>query len=764
MTVLERRYLKKKDGKPAEGPEDMFRRVAGNIAQVESRVYGKTEGEAKKIEEAFFDMMVNLEFMPNSPTLMNAGRELQQLAACFVLPVEDSMEGIFDAVKYAALIQKSGGGVGFAFSRLRPKGDEVSSTGGVASGPVSFMKVFNAATNAVKQGGKRRGANMGILRVDHPDIFEFITSKRDDKELTNFNISVAATDAFMEAVKADEPFDLVNPRTGEVVKTVRARDIFDAIVDGAWKNGDPGIIFIDRINRDNPTPQLGVIESTNPCGEQPLLPYEACNLGSINLAHMVRQNEKGKPEIDDSHLEDTVRLAVRFLDDVIDASRYPLEQIEKMVHGNRKIGLGVMGFADMLIKLSVPYDSDEAVEKAREVMSFIQRAARDASADLARERGPFPNFKGSIYDVPGGPMLRNATITTIAPTGTISIIAGCSSGVEPLFAVCYVRNVLDNDKLIEVNPLFQDIARERGFYSDELMKRIAEVGSVRGIPEIPEDIQRLFATAHDISPEWHVRIQAAFQEFTDNAVSKTVNLRHDATRDDVRSALMLAYELGCKGITVFRDRSRESQVLRVEGESPQPADREKALQHEEGYVERVPRKRPQVTFGRTEKVRTGCGNVYVTVNEDEHGLCEVFTSIGKSGGCASAQSEAISRLISLALRAGVKPEWIIKHLRGIRCPSPSWQKGGQIISSCPDAIGIVLEHYIRSTRGQEGDAAAGGASPAAPSPDPDPDPEAESGPPDNWDGLTGACPECGGHMRHENGCSTCILCGYSKCS
>ncbi|HHV62448.1 MAG TPA: TSCPD domain-containing protein [Firmicutes bacterium] len=1064
---------------------------------------------------------------------------------------------------------------GFSFSRLRPKGDIVKSTGGVASGPVSFMKVFNAATNAIKQGGVRRGACMGILRVDHPDIFEFITSKRDDKELTNFNISVAATDAFMEAVKADAPFDLINPRTGAVVKTVRARDIFDAIVDGAWKNGDPGIIFIDRINKDNPTPHLGAIESTNPCivgdarvatefgllrmdeivarfrdgglrvvtddrvleyewtrdgttgtgtvsskggvtlntisrafatgvkptvkittkcgyeleltpdhkvfttegwvpagqlrpgyhkvliqpasggfssdftlplavmniskgskgriykfnfptkwswdlglvlgwligngwlridrknslvgfvfsredlevmerissilnswyghsihpvqretgiyhlsyrskyfagfftslgvlpssaedkvvpeslftapreavlgflcglfssdgtvamdpngtayirltaksrrllqgtqllllslgiksriydrsrplrmafsyqdknrgershtcgcglfelqisredmarfieivgfvnskhqsklsrivekprvpyespfwdviegvtpgetrpvydlteptthsfiangivisncGEQPLLPYEACNLGSINLARMVKQGEGGRVEIDYPHLENTVRLAVRFLDDVIDASRYPLEQIEKMVHDNRKIGLGVMGFADMLIKLGIPYDSDEAVEKAREVMSFIQRVARDASAGLARERGPFPNFKGSIYDVPGGPALRNATTTTIAPTGTISIIAGCSSGVEPLFAVCYVRNVLDNDNLLEVNPLFQDIAKERGFYSEELMRRIAEVGSVRGIPEVPADVQRLFATAHDISPEWHVRIQAAFQEFTDNAVSKTVNLRHDATREDVRSILMLAYELGCKGITVFRDRSRESQVLRVGSEGTRQDDAQYAGQ--QGYIERVPRKRPQVTFGRTEKVRTGCGNVYVTVNEDEHGLCEVFTSIGKSGGCASAQSEAISRLISLALRAGVKPEWIIKHLRGIRCPSPSWQKGGQIISSCPDAIGIVLEHYLQSTRGRDetpkqDEAATGGIDPSSPASDP----ETESGPPDNWDGLTGACPECGGHMRHENGCSTCILCGYSKCS
>ncbi|HHY46442.1 MAG TPA: TSCPD domain-containing protein [Firmicutes bacterium] len=995
ITVLERRYLKKQDGKVCETPEDMFRRVARNIASVEAAVYGKDEDFVREMEERFYRLMTSLDFLPNSPTLMNAGRELQQLAACFVLPVEDSMEGIFDAVKYAALIQKSGGGVGFAFSRLRPKGDEVSSTGGVASGPVSFMKVFNAATNAVKQGGRRRGANMGILRVDHPDIFEFITSKHDDKELTNFNISVAATDAFMEAVKADGPFDLINPRTGAVVKTVRAREIFDAIVEGAWKNGDPGIIFIDRINRDNPTPKLGGIESTNPCitgdalvstelgllrmdeivarfgsgglrvvtdnrvlaltqayiregtsggavpdngilstdgttlhpisrafssgmrptvrlitrhgfgleltpdhkvmttsgwvragnlkpgyhrvliksdtsalptdvvdkvipggikpvydltepathsfiangivisncGEQPLLPYEACNLGSINLAHMVRQGGEGKPEIDYPRLEDTVRLAVRFLDDVIDASRYPLDLIEKMAHGNRKIGLGVMGFADMLIKLGIPYDSEEAVEKAREVMGFIQRIAREASADLAQERGPFPNFEGSIYDVPGGPKLRNATTTTVAPTGTISIIAGCSSGVEPLFAVCYVRNVLDNDRLIEVNPLFEAIARERGFYSDELMKRIAEVGSVRGLPEVPEDVQRLFVTAHEISPEWHIRVQAAFQEFTDNAVSKTVNLRHDATQEDVRNILLLAYDLGCKGVTVYRDRSRSSQVLQVESAEKDSAGRDSAAGDftpkdsparkaparggatgsgtiRTGRPEMMPRPRPQVTYGRTEKVLTGCGNVYVTVNEDGEGLCEIFTSIGKSGGCAAAQSEAISRLVSMALRAGIKPQAIVKHLRGIRCPSPSWQKG-QVVLSCPDAIGIVLEHYLAERGEGQGDAQGqqhipvsypvpgeregdspikGGPSPAGhatghalsdqepkgglapkdnparhgnPAPVDDPD-ISESG--ETWDTITGACPECGGHMRHENGCATCVFCGYSKCS
>ncbi|NPV52182.1 MAG: vitamin B12-dependent ribonucleotide reductase [Firmicutes bacterium] len=743
LTVLERRYLKKQNGKVIETPEEMFRRVARAVAEVE-RIYTRDKGFIRDMEERFYSVMEQLDFIPNSPTLMNAGQEFQQLAACFVLPVGDSMEEIFDAVKYAALIHKSGGGVGFAFSRLRPKGDEVSSTGGVASGPVSFMKVFNAATEAVKQGGRRRGANMGVLRVDHLDVMEFIQCKEKDSEITNFNISVAVTDDFMKAVKEDKLFDLINPRTGQVTKTIRAREVFDAIVEGAWRNGEPGVLFLDRINAANPTPALGEIEGSNPCGEVPLLPYEACVLGSINLSHMVKPDTQ---EIDYERLERVVRLAVRFLDNTIDASHYPLEQILKAVWRTRKIGLGVMGFADMLIQLGIPYNSDEAVSKAREVMSFIWRIARKESARLAEEKGPFPAFKGSALDKSGTGWLRNATLTTIAPTGTISIIANCSSGIEPLFAVSYVRNVLDNDQLVEVHPLFEKVARERGFYSPELMRKISERGTVKGMEEVPEDVQRLFVTAHDIDPEWHVKIQAAFQEFTDNAVSKTVNLRHDATVDDVRRAILLAYELGCKGITVYRDGSRSSQVLvkgQAQGDIKQKTPEDKGI---------APRQRPQVTHGRTERMQTGCGNVYVTVNEDEHGLCEVFTSIGKSGGCASAQSQALSRLISVALRAGIKPEAIVKHLRGIRCPAPAWQKGGAVLS-CPDAIGIVLEHYLEEKQGGQG------TSEAAASVD---NPHKGNGLP-YIENHMGACPECGGHMRHENGCATCSSCGYSRCS
>jgi len=751
--VLEKRYLRKEHGKVVETPEDMFRRVAHNIAQVETAVYGSSEETAAFWEETWYEMMTNLLFLPNSPTLMNAGRDLQQLSACFVLPVEDSMEAIFDAIKNAALIHKSGGGTGFSFSRLRPKNDQVLSTGGVASGPVSFMKVFNAATSAVKQGGTRRGANMGILRVDHPDILEFIRAKEDNSELTNFNISVALTDDFMKAVENDLKYDLRNPRTGQVVGSLRAREVFDLIVDGAWRNGEPGVIFIDRINAANPTPKLGEIESTNPCGEQPLLPNESCNLGSINLSRMVKQREIGF-EIDWDLLEKTVRSAVRFLDNVIDANRYPLPEIERMTKLTRKIGLGVMGFADMLIRLGIPYNSDEAVNVARQVIKFIRTKAEEESVSLARERGSFPAFKDSVY---AGklPCLRNATLTTIAPTGTISIIAGCSSGIEPLFAICFVRNVLDNDRLIEVNPLFEKVARERGFYSKELMEAVASRGSLVGIEGIPEDVRRVFVTAHDIAPLEHVKIQAAFQEFTDNAVSKTVNLPNSATREDVKQVLLEAYKLGCKGVTVYRDGSRESQVLSVQRQPASSAPGSSAP--EAAPAERTPRERPMVTYGQTVKVKTGCGNVYVTVNRDEYGLCEVFTSIGKSGGCASAQSEAISRLISLALRSGVSVQAVIHHLKGIRCPSPAWHNG-QVIYSCPDAIGRVLEQVVSEKGADKESSSAEFAAAAAESP-------AKKGNGlSDLDNHVGACPDCGGHIVYQDGCAVCICCGYSRCS
>ncbi len=570
LKVLEGRYLKRdENGNVTENPEEMFRRVAGTIALAE-KTYGAGDNEIRTIEGDFYEIMSSLEFLPNSPTLINAGRELGQLAACFVLPVEDSMVSIFESLKNAALILQSGGGTGFSFSRLRPRRDKVMSTGGIASGPVSFMKVFNTATEVIKQGGARRGANMGILRIDHPDIIDFITVKRDHRELANFNISVAVTDSFMEAVEKDGEYDLLNPRTGRTSGRKKAREVLDQIIESAWETGDPGLIFIDRINRDNPTPNLGVIESTNPCGEQPLLPNEACVLGSINLAKMVKTvhgsrftvhgshttvNRKRSTvngyEIDYEKLEKTVRLAVRFLDNAIDANRYPMPQIEAMHKGNRKIGLGVMGWADMLINLGIPYDSEKAINLAREVMRFIRDKARDESASLAEKRGIFPNFNGSIYDREGMPRVRNATTTTIAPTGTLSIIANCSSGIEPLFAVVYTRHVMDT-ALEEVNSLFVKRAKEEGFYSDDLMKKIAEKGTLRGIKEVPRKVKKLFITAHDISPECHINMQSAFQEYTDNAVSKTINLPKKAAKEDVRKAYLYAYAKGCKGITIYR--------------------------------------------------------------------------------------------------------------------------------------------------------------------------------------------------------------------
>jgi ribonucleoside-diphosphate reductase alpha chain len=559
-TVLERRYLLRNDqGIVAETPDELFERVARNVAQADLHYDGRPD--VRRTERRFLQMMADFEFLPNSPTLMNAGRPLQQLAACFVLPVADSLESIFESVKNTALIHQSGGGTGFSFSRLRPRNDPVRTTGGAASGPVSFMRVFNMATEVIKQGGTRRGANMGILRVDHPDILEFIASKENSGELSNFNISVAITDQFMEAVEEDLFFPLLHPSTLKVIKKVKARDVVDRIAEMAWRTGDPGMVFIDRINRDNPTPRLGDMESTNPCGEQPLLPYEPCNLGSINLARMLKGGHDRR-KIDWERLGRVVADAVHFLDNAIDMSRYPLDETDKMAKGNRKIGLGVMGFADLLIRLGIPYDSDEAVRTGEQIMQFIQAKGHDMSEELARVRGLFPNFRGSRYDQEGAPRPRNATVTTIAPTGTLSIIAGCSSGIEPLFALSYVRHVLGNVELPELYEPFLETARERGFYSKELLLALTTGSSIQGRDEVPADVKRVYVTAYDIAPAWHIRMQAAFQRHTDNAVSKTINFPQKASVDDIREAFLVAYREGVKGITIFRSGSRSEQVLK----------------------------------------------------------------------------------------------------------------------------------------------------------------------------------------------------------
>lgn len=1152
VKVLEKRYLSKDEtGKLLEDPEGMFKRVAKAIAEADSN--HSSVSELKAIEKEFYDMMTNLEFLPNSPTLMNAGRPLGQLSACFVLPIEDTMEGIFESIKNAALIHKSGGGTGFSFSRLRPKGAAVNSTGGVASGPISFMKVFNSATEAVKQGGTRRGANMGILRVDHPDIREFITCKQDNKDITNFNISVAITEEFMKAVESNGSYDLIDPKTKQVVKRENAGEIFDLIVDNAWNNGEPGIIFVDRLNRDNITPELGTIESTNPCitgdswvltgegpaqvmdilgtetslalngsfhktdkngffktgikdvirlktdrgyelsltrdhwvrtasgvtrfkieeewkpagelrpgdriilsnnrgltwngkgsynegyllgmligdgtlkkeggiicvwgkdedaqalmkaagdaaytlphrgdfkgfqseiegrmenrmrlaalrdlageygilpgakkvtaavektgsdfhagflkgifdtdgtvlgsqekglsvrlwqkdseclktvqrmlhrlgiastiynnrkksgtksmpdgkgsyreykveagselvisqdnlfqfaekigfssskkrnrlkeglhnykrnlnrerflatvtectgeeacevfdvqvpginafdangiyihncGEQPLLPYEACNLGSINLSVMVKNNG-GKPDVDYDRLGAVVHKAVHFLDNVIDVNKYPLPEIDEMTRGTRKIGLGVMGWADMLCKLNIAYNSQKAINLAEKLMHFIQEESRKESIEIAKKKGVFPFFEKSIYkDL--GINVRNATTTTIAPTGTLSIIAGCSSGIEPLFAISYIRNVMDNDELLEVNPLFRQIATIDGFYSDDLMKRIARKGTIRDFPEIPKSLQNVFVTAHDISPEWHVKMQAAFQKYTDNAVSKTVNLGHEASREDVRDVFELAYKTYCKGVTIYRDGSRDMQVLNigaVKGKEDEKAAGEKAAEAQN--VKIGPRPRPDITTGFTEKVKIGCGNLYITVNYDEHGICEVFTNTGRAGGCPS-QSEATSRLVSIALRSGIDAKSIVEQLKGIRCPSTIRQKDLKVMS-CPDAIGRLIEKVLKLQNGNGNGNGAhiedyhaeeikGISAQNAPRPTAKCDTECsictmkdictnpgKDVPEDAYEvnaAKITSCPECGKEVEHEGGCVICRHCGFSKC-
>ena len=754
LEVLNKRYLRRdKNGNVIETPEQLLKRVANAIAEADSSYTSKIN--IQKTAKKFYEIMSRKDFMPNSPTLMNAGRELGQLSACFVLPVEDSMESIFQTLKDTALIHKSGGGTGFSFSNIRPKSSIVKTTSGVASGPISFIKVYNAATEAVKQGGTRRGANMGILRVDHPDILDFINCKLDSTELTNFNISVALTDQFMEKVRKREHYELINPLDDSVTGTLNAADVFKLIAKNAWANGDPGIIFVDKINEFNPTPKLGDIEATNPCGEQPLLSNEACNLGSINLANFITDGK-----FDYERLKGIIDTSVHFLDNVIDVNKYPLRKIDKMVKQSRKIGLGVMGFADVLFKLRIPYNSDEALKLADEIMKFIYNRAKEASIKLSTSRGTFPVWNESIYS-PDGPKLRNSTFITIAPTGTISMISDCSSGIEPIFSLVFTKHVMDGTELLYVNQYFEEACREAGIYSEELMEKVKSKGSIQDMEEIPENIKKVFVTAHDISPEWHVRMQASFQKWVDAAVSKTCNFPKSSTVQDVIDAYWLAYEAGCKGITIYRDGSRDEQVLYV-GKKGKPSSHQ-FIQFDQTIHPRI---RPQNTKGVTKRIRTGLGTLYVTINEDDYGLCEVFTNIGKAGSQAQVESEAISRLISLALRSGIDVQDVIKQLKGIGGPSPIWENGTQILST-PDAIAKAIEWYLDEREGKK---------------------KSQNSQPhfslydtsiaqqsvqeistsgkrlyiNNKKSIT-TCPECGSTVYHESGCVTCPACGYAKC-
>lgn len=805
--VLDKRYLKKdEEGRPTEEPETMFWRVARVIAE-EDAAYGASEAAIEEVARQFYELMSTGKFEPNSPTLMNAGRPLGQLSACFVLPVDDALSngksGIYDTLKAMALIHQSGGGTGFSFSRLRSTGSRVRSTMGVASGPVSFMTLYDSSTEVVKQGGTRRGANMGILRVDHPDIREFIACKTDTSKITNFNISVAITDRFMEAVEEGESYDLINPRDGEAVGQDDAREIFDLIVHGAWKTGEPGVFFIDRANEYNPVPKLGAYEATNPCGEQPLLAYDVCNLGSVNLGHFVNEGSFGTDDIDAAvdweGLRRVVHLSVHFLDNVIDANRYPLPEISDLSQRIRRIGLGLMGWADMLVRLGVPYSTAEGVELGRKVMAFIDEEARVASEKLAETRGVFPEWEESIWGADETaarrkdgervrPMrrLRNCNLTTVAPTGTISIFAGCSGGIEPLFAVAFMRNQA-GALMPDVNEDFVALAKSGGWYSKELMEKIAEEGHIH-FDDVPDEVQRVFVTAHDITPEWHVRMQAAFQEHTDSAISKTTNFPNEATEEEVRKIYELAFSLNCKGVTVYRDGSRPMQVLstgKTEGTEARAAERMELEQQladtraelhqarvELGKLERSAedkdltaaanrhkRQRPPVLKGRTSKMNSPLGDLYLTINEDESGKpFEVFCTLGKAGGAAMADAEAIGRLISLALRSGIPITAVRDQLRGISCDR-AVGVGPQKVLSAPDAIGQAIERYLLEKEGVQealplgavamtsGGAQAQLAAATA---------ESKT--------FFGSCPDCNaGQLAFVEGCVKCHICGYSEC-
>jgi ribonucleoside-diphosphate reductase alpha chain len=826
ITVLEKRYLiKDESGAPVETPRDLFQRVARTVATADRR-YGASDAAVDEVTQNFFGLMADRLFVPNSPTLMNAGRPLGQLSACFVLPVDDALSngksGIYDTLRAMALVHQSGGGTGFSFSRLRPKNDIVRSTMGVASGPVSFMTLFDASTDVVKQGGTRRGANMGILRVDHPDIMEFITCKDDTTKVTNFNISVAVTDAFMAAVEANGLYDLIHPKTKQVTGQLGAREVWERIIHGAWKTGEPGVFFVDKANYYNPVPHLGEYEATNPCGEQPLLPYDVCNLGSINLGAFVKQEGKhGKADIDWDHLRRVIHLSTHFLENVIDANQYPLPEITDLAQRIRRIGLGVMGLADVFVKLGIAYDSEEGVALGRQIQKFVDEEGKVESERLAAERGVFPEWERSIWGPddtaardPNGdrirPMrrLRNCNVTTVAPTGTISIIAGCSSGIEPLFAVAFMRNQA-GVLMPDVNEDFVAIAREEGWYSEELMRKIAETGHI-DFPEVPRKWQRVFVTANAIKPEWHIRMQAAFQEYNDSAISKTCNFAHDASEEYVEEIYRLAYRLNCKGVTVYRDGSREMQVLSsgstakkvVEGhgggkdgkggkggrEATPTADlhgelaelraeneRLQRLVHElesENLQRRQKRSRPDVLRGTTRRVETPLGTLYVTITEDDRGQpFEVFMTLGKAGGALMADVESLGRLISLALRSGIPIKEIYRQLRGISSDRVIGLGPNKILS-VPDAVGIAIERWMQEKQGIQQELlpgvapqmTVGEANPVVAQPATQ---VGLGGEQMMFGGmqetLSGACPDCNSQLEFAEGCMKCHVCGFSEC-
>ncbi|MCD6459294.1 vitamin B12-dependent ribonucleotide reductase [bacterium] len=765
IRVLQARYLKKdKKGKVIETPEELFSRVAKIVADAEKTGLNIDNNQADELEIKFYNLMVSGKFMPNSPTLMNAGRSMGMLSACFVLPIEDSIDGIFTSIKNTALIQKAGGGTGFDFSSLRPNGDIVTSSGGTTSGPLSFLKVFSEATEAIQQGAFRRGANMGILNITHPDIIEFITIKDDLTKLTNFNLSISIPDSFMKKLNEapDSNHIVINPRTGESSPLERkdekdkfwsVKDVFNLILDCAWASGEPGLIFIDRINRDNPTPHLGRISATNPCGEQPLLPYEACNLGSINLSKFVRE-KNNKPYLDFKSLKETVHIATRFLDNVIDANKYPLPQIAEICKGNRKIGLGVMGFADALFQMGIPYSSDEAVEMGEKIMQFINDESHNASEELAKLKGVFPNWKGSKWDKDHKRSMRNAATTTVAPTGTISIIANCSSGIEPLFSLAFFRNVLNGEKLIEVNQTFSETAKRYNFYSDTLINSLASGESLLKFNSVPEKIKQIFVTAHDITPEWHIKMQAGFQHHCDSSISKTINFPHNATKEQVENIYRLAFEYEVKGVTVYRDGCRMNQPMahdkkEKKAQAPKPAECVKPISI------------PEIMSCLRIRQKTPFGNMHVkiAVEPDTGKEREVFAQLGKGGDIANSDLEAICRMLSLFLRCNGSLKLALRQLDGIGSSLSVPSKDGRVISLA-DGLAKAIKKYMAAKKMFGLQSLLLGKADLSMLKNTNNGNKKSTG-------RNGAfkikCPECNEQLYFEEGCAKCYSCGFSKC-